>query len=153
MEETLRSPNYLGHDCGFLRDDLCAVAVYQLAAILPGARTPYERGPGGRCCRRPLFFRLRRRGVWWLALRLPHEAWMDADGRAQTPDLMRSARHFTLYGGNGVGAIERDRPDSDFRFAVLDLHLEQRRMGYGAGRSALAFSVGDQAGHGLCVRP
>src|SRR5437660_4050412 len=56
MEEALRSPNHLGHDCGFLRDDLCAVAVYQLAAILPGARTPHERGAGGRCCRRPLFF-------------------------------------------------------------------------------------------------
>src|SRR5438270_9662703 len=136
MEEALRAPNHLGHDCGFLRDDLCAVAVYQLAAILPGARTPHERGAGGRCCRRPLFFRLRRRGVRWLALRFPHEAWMDADGRPQTPDLMRSARHFTLYGGNGVGAIEHDRPDSDFRFAVPDLHLEQRRMGYGADRSA-----------------
>src|SRR4051794_26000241 len=39
MEEPLRSPNHLGHDCGLLRDDLWAVAVYQLAAILPGART------------------------------------------------------------------------------------------------------------------
>src|SRR5438309_1698941 len=115
MEETLRSSNHLGHDCGFLRDHLCAVAVYQLAAILPGARTSHERGAGGRCGSRPLFFWLRRCDIWRLALRLLHEAWMDADGRAQAPDLMRTARHFTLYRGNGVGAIERDRLDSDFR--------------------------------------
>ena len=38
--------------------------------------------------------------------------------------------------GTVLGAIECDRPDSDFRLAVPDLHFEQRRMGYGADCSA-----------------
>ena len=71
-----------GMIAGFFGNDLYALAVYRLVAILPGARTPHERRAGGDCGRNPLLLRLCRSGSRRLALRLPHPARMDADQRA-----------------------------------------------------------------------
>src|ERR1700722_20368249 len=122
MEATLRSQNHLGDDRRLLWDGLYALVVYRLVAVLPGTRTPHERRAGGGCRRNPLLLRLCRSGDWRLALRPTHEAWMDAHRGPQTAGLMRSVRHFGLYGGNGVRAGKHNRPRIYFRFAVPHLY-------------------------------
>ena len=71
----------------------------------------------------------------WLCDFFTRRGWAPIAGRKLLIS-MRSVRHFALYRGNRVGAIQRNRPRLHFGFAVPHLHREQRRVGYRPDRGS-----------------
>src|SRR5262249_39449102 len=78
----LRSSHDVGNDRRILRNDIYALALYELVAVLFGTRETYEYCQSGSGGGDPLLFWMRGCGGGGMALRFPDAAGMDSYGRA-----------------------------------------------------------------------